>query len=153
MKKRGREGEQAQLMMTQRNTEVGGWDERMIKKSGRKKQEEEGQWGQRGSKDGGNHPIILKSSKNTKTEVGIVLETKQTQLQMTYVTTSMHCFIKLRPKFAFPLKTVSRLGLALKEMYFGTFETSIKLSPGSVNKSSDMKRQQRARQIEDKVTE
>lgn len=51
MKKRGREGEQAQLMMTQRNTEVGGWDERMIKKSGRKKQEEEGQWGQRGSKE------------------------------------------------------------------------------------------------------
>lgn len=32
MKKRGREGEQVQLMMTQRNTEVGGWDERMIKK-------------------------------------------------------------------------------------------------------------------------
>lgn len=80
MKKRGREGEQAQLMMTQRNTEVGGWDERMIKKVGGKKQEEEGQWGQRGSKDGGNHPVILKSSKNTKTEVGIVLETKQTQL-------------------------------------------------------------------------
>lgn len=145
MKKRGREGEQAQLMMTQRNTEVGGWEEWMIKKVGGKRQKEEGQWGERGSKDGGNHPVILKSSKNTKT--------KQTQLQMTYVTKSMHCFIKLRPKFAFPLKTVSRVGLALKEMYFGTFETSIKLSPGSVNKSSDMKRQQRARQIEDKVTE
>lgn len=36
VKKRGREGEQAQLMMTQRNTEVGGCDERMIKKVGGK---------------------------------------------------------------------------------------------------------------------